>query len=343
VSHLRTILVAASAVAIAFAIGTPHAAAQTTFKGKTVTIYVGSGAGGAYDTYARLLGRHFARHVPGNPNVVVTNMPGASGRRMIGFIHNIAPKDGTAIGTGLSTRAFDPMMAPGEKSTFDAQRLAWVGSSNKETTTCIMWHESPIHYFDDAKKRVTQVGSSGPSSTDAIYPNVLNYLFGTKFKVINGYASGPQMSLAIESGELDGRCGLTWSSLQSINADWTRANKVRIILQFALERDAELPDVPLVFDLAQSERQRQILTLWAAPNQMGRPYFLPPDTPPATVEALRRAFDATIRDPDYVADAKKVGVGANPITGEEVTALVRKVYATPAEVVAEAGAAAKGN
>jgi hypothetical protein len=187
------------------------------------------------------------------------------------------------------------------------------------------------------------VGASGPSSTDSIYPNVLNYLFGTKFRVIQGYASGPQMSMAIERGELDGRCGLTWSSLQSINADWTRANLVRIILQFALEKDRDLPNVPLVFDFAQNERQRQILTLWAAPNQMGRPYFTAPGTPPATVETLRRAFDATIADPVYVADAHKVGVGATPLRGEDVAALVRRVYATPAAIVEEAGVAAKGN
>lgn len=316
--------------------------AQESLKGKQITLHVGSGPGGAYDTFARLLSRHLGRHVPGNPTVVVAHMPGASGRRMINFIHNIAPKDGTAIGTGLSTLAFDPLMAPGEPSTFDAQKLAWIGSSNKETAACIVWHGSPIRTIEDVRNLSAAVGSSGPSSTDAIYPNVLNYLFGMKFRVVNGYQSAPQMSLAIERGELDGRCGLTWSSLQSVNAEWIRTGKIRIVLQFALEKHPDLTGVPFVFDLAQNDRQRQILALWAAPNQMGRPYFTAPGTPPAVVAMLRRAFAATIRDPGYVADAAKIGVGANPMTGEEVEALVRRVYATPADIVEEAGAAAKG-
>src|ERR1043166_6387479 len=223
---------APATVLLALAIASPTVAADD-FKGKDITLYVGSGPGGAYDTFGRLLGRHLSRHIPGNPNIVVVNQPGASGRRMINFIYNIAPKDGTAIGTGLSTLAFAPLT--GEDSQFDAQKLAWIGSSNREVSTCIMWHQSPIRTIEDAKARPASVGSSGPSSTDSIYPNVLNYLFGTKFKVIAGYASAPEMSLAIERGELDGRCGLTWSSLQSVNAEWIREKKIRIILQFALE------------------------------------------------------------------------------------------------------------
>jgi tripartite-type tricarboxylate transporter receptor subunit TctC len=189
---------------------------------------------------------------------------------------------------------------------------------------------------------LTVVGSSGPSSTDSIYPNVMNALFGMKFKVVAGYVSAPQMNMAIEGGELDGRCGLTWSSLQSVNADWVKNDKVRIILQFALERHPDLKDVPFVFDLARSEEERQILTLWAAPNQMGRPYFTSPGIPRDRVNALRRGFDATMKDPAYLADAARIGVGANPMKGEEVEALVRRVYATPKAVVEKAGLAAKG-
>jgi len=337
----RAALALAAAIASAASAGPAvTAGAEDSFQGKQITIHVGSGPGGAYDTFARLLARHFARHIPGNPAVVVTNVPGASGRRMINYIYNVAPKDGTAIGTGLSTLAFDPLM--GEASQFDAQKLAWIGSSNKETAACIIWNGSPIKTIEGVKRRTTAVGSSGPSSTDSIYPNVLNALFGMQFKVVQGYASAPEMSLAIERGELDGRCGLTWSSLQSVNADWISGKKIRIILQLALEKHPDLVGVPFVFDLAQSEEERQILTLWAAPNQMGRPYFTAPGTPPATVDLLRRAFDATIRDPAYVADAAKVGVGADPMTGEEVEALVKKVYATPQAIVDKAGLAAKG-
>jgi len=216
-----------SLYAMAILVGMSGASAQDFFKGKDITLYVGSGPGGAYDTYGRLLARHFGRHVPGNPNVVVQNMPGAAGRRMINYIYNVAPKDGTAFATALSTLAFDPLI--GEESQFVAQKLTWIGSANKETSTCILWHASPIRSIDDLRTRTMAVGSSGPSSTDSIYPNVLSYLFGMKFKIVAGYASSPEMSLALERGELDGRCGLTLSSLQSVRPPGVAPERVDIL------------------------------------------------------------------------------------------------------------------
>jgi len=315
------------------------ATAQDVFKGKDISLYVGSGAGGAYDTYARLVARYLGAHIPGHPNVVVVNMPGAAGRKMIGWLYNVAPRDGTAIGTALSTLAFDPLM--GEASQFDATRLSWIGSANTETSTCIAWHGSPIKTIDDVRSRAMAVGSSGPSSTDTIYPNVLNYLFGMKFKIVSGYTSAPLMSMAIEHGELDGRCGLTLSSLQSVNRSWTEAGLVRVLLQFGLDPNPKLAGVPFVLDLARTEEERQILTLWAAPNKMGRPYFAPPGVPPERLEILRRAFDAMERDGAFIADAEKSGLGADGISGEAVEALVRQVYATPPAVVAKAAEASR--
>lgn len=318
----------------------PRASAQDFFKGKEISLYVGSAPGGAYDTYARLIARHFGGHVPGHPAVIVVNMPGAAGRKMIGYLANVAPRDGTAIGTALSTLAFDRLI--GEDSPFDATKLTWLGSANQETSTCIVWHTAPIQTIDDVRRREMTVGSSGPSSTDTIYPNVLNDLFGMKFKIISGYTSGPLMSMAIEHGELDGRCGLTLSSLRSVNAGWMKDGKIRILLQIGIDKDPALPDVPFVVDLARTAAERQILTLWAAPNKMGRPYFAPPDVPAERVATLRRAFDAMVADPAFRADAEKTGLGANGISGEAVEALVKQVYATPADVVAKAAAAARG-
>ncbi len=315
-----------------------EAAAADTFKGKEITLYVGSGAGGAYDTYARLLARHYGRHIPSNPRIIVSNMPGAAGRRMINFIYNVAPSDGSAIATGLSTLAFDPLM--GETSLFVAQKLSWLGSAAKETTTCIAWHASPIRSIEDVKVRTMAVGSSGPSSTNSIYPNVLSNLFGMHFKIIAGYTSAPAMSLAIERGELDGRCGLTWSSLQSVNANWIKEGKVRVLLQFALESNPALKNVPTVFDLVRSEEDRQILTLWTAPNTMGRPFFGPPGMAPELVEMFRRAFNSTVKDPAYLADAEKLGLGVDAMTGEEVAGLIDRVYAMPKTVVEKAAIAA---
>ena len=335
----RSVHCAAFAAAVAFA-ATGSSAAQDDFKGKDISLYVGSGAGGTYDTYARLVARHFSRHIPGHPIVVVVDMPGAAGRKMIGYLYNVAPRDGTAIGTALSTLAFDPLM--GEDSSFDATKLTWIGSANTETSTCIVWHASPIKTIDDVRHREMTVGSSGPSSTDTIYPNVLNDLFGMKFKVISGYTSAPLMSMAIEHGELDGRCGLTLSSLRSVNRSRIENGEVRILLQIGIDRDPMLPGVPFALDLAQTDEQRQILTLWAAPNKMGRPYFAPPGVPPERVAALRRAFDEMAKDPDYVADAERSGLGAAAITGEAVEALVRQVYATPKDVVEKAAQASRG-
>ncbi len=215
--------VTAATLAIVLTALAAGAAAQDFYQGKTISLYVGSGAGGAYDTYARLIARHYSRHIPGHPNLVVVDMPGAAGRKMIGCLYNVAPRDGTAIGTALSTLYFDPLI--GADSTFDATKLGWIGSANKETSTCIVWHASPIRSIEEVRSREMAVGSSGPSSTDSIYPNVMNYLFGMKFKVIAGYTSAPLMSMAIEHGELDGRYGLTLSSLHSVNLSWTRKTR----------------------------------------------------------------------------------------------------------------------
>jgi tripartite-type tricarboxylate transporter receptor subunit TctC len=331
---------AIAGVLVTLAAGGSGAYAQDFFKGKDISLYVGSGAGGAYDTYARLVARHYGRYIPGNPTIVVVDMPGAAGRKMIGWLYNVAPRDGTAIGTALSTLAFDPLM--GEDSQFDPTKLTWIGSANQETSTCIVWHSSPIQTIDDVRRREMTVGSSGPSSTDTIYPNVLNTLFGMKFKVVSGYTSGPLMSMAIEHGEIDGRCGLTLSSLRSVNLSWMKDDKVRILLQIGIDKNPDLAGVPFALDLARNEEERQILTLWAAPNKMGRPYFAPPGVPVERVEILRRAFDAMEQDPAFRADAEKTGLGADGISGEAVEALVKQVYATPKAVVAKAATAAKG-
>ncbi len=186
------------------------------------------------------------------------------------------------------------------------------------------------------------VGSGGPASTDTIYPNVMNSLFGTKFKVIGGYKAANESNLAMERGEIDGRCGITWDTLQALNTEWLRDRKIRILVQFALDKHPDLPDVPWVFDMAKTEEQRQILTVWAAPNKMGRPFFAPPGLAPERLQMLRRAFDATMKDPALLAEVAATKLWINPITGEEVEDLLHRVYQTPRDVVAKAALASKG-
>jgi tripartite-type tricarboxylate transporter receptor subunit TctC len=315
------------------------ASAQDIFKGKEINIYVGSGAGGPYDAYARLVGRHLGKHLPGNPAVVVQNMPGASGRRLISFMINVAPKDGTALATIQRGNAFEPLMGEAQ---FDVEKIAWIGNANNEANVCMAWHASPVQTIEDVRTRGMVVGSSGPASTDSIYPNVLNYLHGMKFKVVEGYKSATEVHIAMERGEVDGRCGISWDTLQALNADWLRDRKVRMLVQIGLDRIAELKDVPSVFDLSKTDEERQIWALWAAPLKMGRPFFAPPGMPAERVTLMRRAFDATMKDAELRAEAAKMNLAVDASTGEQVAALLKQVYATPKAVVEKAALASKG-
>jgi len=320
--------------------GAPAATAQEFFKGKDINLYVGSAPGGPYDAYARLISRHLGRNISGHPNIVVQNMPGASGRRLMGFMSNVAPKDGTAIATVQRALPFDPLM--GVDSPFDVDKIAWLGSANNETNVCMAWHTSAIQSIADLKTREMVVGTSGPASTDSIYPNVLSYLFGMKFKVVGGYKSATETHIAMERGEVDGRCGISWDTLQALYAEWLREKKVRILIQIGLDKVPELANVPSVFDLVRSEEDRQVLALWAAPLKMGRPFFAPPGMSNDRIELLRRAFDATMKDPDMLAEAKRMNLAVDAITGEQVAALIKQIYATPKDVVAKAALASKG-
>src|SRR4051812_14370158 len=316
-----------AALVTAICIVSPATAQE--FRGKDVNLYVGSGAGGPYDAYARLVGRHLGRHLPGNPTVVVQNMPGASGRRLINYMTNVAPKDGSAIATIQRGVPFEPLMGEGQ---FDVGKIAWLGNANNETNVCMAWHASPVRSIEDVRTRTMVVGSSGPASTDSIYPNVLNALFGMKFKVVEGYKSATETHIAMERGEVDGRCGISFDTLQALNADWLRDKKVRMLVQIGLDKLPELAGVPSVFDLSTSEEARQIWALWAAPLKMGRPFFAPPGMPVERVDLLRRAFDATMRDPELRAEAGRMNLAVEPSSGEQVAALLRQIYATPRSV-----------
>jgi len=321
-------------------LATPTAAPAQDFRGKDVTVYVGSGAGGPYDAYARLLARHLGKHLPGNPSIFVQNMPGASGRRLISFMINVAPKDGTAIATVQRGNAFEPLMGEAQ---FDVEKIAWLGNANAETNVCMAWHSSPVRTIEDLRSRAMVVGSSGPASTDSIYPNVLNALHGLKFKLVEGYKSATETHIAMERGEVDGRCGISWDTLQALNADWLRDNRVRMLVQIGLDKVPELGAVPSVFDLAKTEEERQIWALWAAPLKMGRPFLAPPGMAVDRVALMRRAFDAAMNDNDLRGEAAKMNLAVAPSTGEAVAALLREIYATPKTVVEKAALAGKGH
>ena len=302
------------------------------YKGKTIDIYLGSSVGGGYDQYGRLLGRHIARHIPSAPAIVFKNLTAGGGRQAINHVYNVAPSDGTAFGTTLRTIPFDPLYGE-EQTKIDALKMNWIGSLNSEVSMCISWRASPFQTIDDARKTEMLMGTSGPTSNEAINAKVLNLIADTKFKLIHGYPGSTEVHLAMERGEVHGRCGFGWDSIVSRYKHWLDEKKIVLLAQLALRKHPDLPDVPFMLDFAKADEHRQVSELLIAPNEMGRPFFAPPGVPADRVEILRKAFDATARDPEFLADAKKQGVEISAMSGAEVRDLVARIYATPKSVV----------
>ncbi len=301
------------------------------FKGKTVDLYTGYTAGGGYDLYTRLLARHIGKHLPGNPTVVPKNMEGAASIRFANWLYNAAPKDGTAFGTIGRGTALDPLLRqPGAQ--FDGTRFNWIGSANDEVSVCVAWHTVGITTFDDLLRRELLIGGTGPGDDTIQFPKVLAGVLGAKLKIISGYPGGNDAVLAMERGELRGRCGWSYSSVKAAHPDWLAQKKIAILVQFALAKHPELADVPLVIDLAKTEDQRKLLRFVFARQVMGRPYLAPPGVPPATVAALRRAFMDTMADKEFLADAERSKLEITPVSGERIQELVAELYQTPPEL-----------
>jgi tripartite-type tricarboxylate transporter receptor subunit TctC len=307
------------------------------FKGKTLRLIVGIGVGSGYDINARLLARFIVNHIPGQPTIIVQNQPGAGSLTMTNALYNNGPFDGTAIGASFNGMPTTPLLQPGG-ARFDPVKLNWLGSTNRETQAMYVWHSAPAQVLEDAKTKELVMGAQAPGSTQFDYPVLANRLFGFKFKVVTGYESTPKIHLAMESGEVHGTIA-NWSTLKAINPNWIAERKIRILTQWTLQKNSELTDVPLFLDLAKTEEERAALKLMLARLEYGRPFFLPPNVPAARVTALRRAFDATMKDPAYLAEADKLKIDVDPLSGEEVAALVEQVSHTSADTVARVRAA----
>ncbi|HEY7662928.1 MAG TPA: tripartite tricarboxylate transporter substrate-binding protein [Xanthobacteraceae bacterium] len=307
------------------------------FEGKTLRLIVGIGVGSGYDINARLLARHLAAHIPGHPAIIVQNQPGAGSLTMTNALYNSGPFDGTAIGASFNGMPTTPLLQPAGVR-FDPVKLNWLGSTNRETQVTYVWHTVPVHSLDDVRTSELVIGAQAPGSTQYDYPVLVNHLFGFKFKVVTGYQSTSKINLAMESGEVQGTLA-NWSTLKALSSNWLAEKKIRIIAQWALKKHPELAEVPLALDLAKTEADRQALRLALARLEYGRPFFLPPGVPAARVQALRRAFDATMKDPAYLAEAAKLKIDVDPLTGEEVAALVEQVSHTPADTVGRVRAA----
>jgi tripartite-type tricarboxylate transporter receptor subunit TctC len=306
------------------------------FKGRQVTMEIGYSPGGAYDVYARAVARFIGHHIPGNPTVVPKNLEGAGSLRLANWLYRVAAKDGTEIGTIGRGLAFDPLLG-NKTANFDPLKFTWLGSANNEVSVCVAWATSGITSFEELFTKQMAVGGTGGGSDTDVFPAILNGVLGTKMKVVTGYPGGNDIDLAMERGEVQGRCGWSWSSVVATHPDWVAQHKINILAQLGLSKHPDLPNVPLITDFAKTAEQKQILKLIFARQVMGRPYLAPPGLPPDRATALQQAFDATMKDPEFLAEAKKEKLEINPVSGHEIEQLLQEAYATPQAIAAEAG------
>jgi tripartite-type tricarboxylate transporter receptor subunit TctC len=326
---------------IAFASSASGAPAQDPaqfYRGRTITVYVGFTAGGAYDLYARLLARHIDGHVAGNPRIVVSNMEGAGSLRLANYLYNAAPKDGTVLGIVSRATPFEPLLGEIELAKFDAAKFTWIGSAGEDISICAVWKRTGIKSFTELYTKPLTVGGTGAGADTNQFPKVLNGIFGTKIRIVSGYPGGNDIDLAMERGEVDGRCGWSWSSVLTSRKQWLDDGSIHIVLQMGLHKHPDLLDVPLAMDLAKTDEQRDILKLIFARSAIGYPFLAPPDIAPERAQILRQAFDDTMKDPAFIADAKRSNLEVAPLNGPEVEKLVADIYRTPKDVVAKARA-----
>jgi tripartite-type tricarboxylate transporter receptor subunit TctC len=341
---MRTILLALSFLCLQAA-AQAHAQEDVAafYKDKQIRLVVGSEAGSGYDIGARAVARHLSQHIPGHPVIVVQNQPGAASVNMTSSLYNTAPRDGTVIGAAINGMPTAPLLEPGLGARFDPAQLTWLGSTNREVQVTYVWHTAPVQSLKDLYTKELIVGATNPGTSQVDFPLVANAVLGLKFKVVSGYKGTSDIHLAMERGEVQGNGSSAYASLKAINAAWIKEGKVKVIAQWGSRKHPELPDVPAIMDQAKTEADRQVLRLVTARLEYGRPFFAPPDIPPARAEALRRAFDLTMQDPAFLAEAETLQIEINPVTGQEVAALVAQVSATPPDVVARLrGALAAG-
>jgi tripartite-type tricarboxylate transporter receptor subunit TctC len=312
------------------------------YRGKTVTLTVGYSSGGGYDTYARILARHMGRHIPGNPTIVVQNAPGAGSMRAANMIYNVAPKDGTAFGMFGRGIALEPLIGT-SPAQFEATKFLWLGSGTEEAAVVVIRAEKGIKTWADMLAKPFTVAGEGTGSDPDVYALMLKNVFGVKLRLISGYPGTTEMALAVERGEVDGRASWSWSSLKSLKPDWIAQKKIEIPVQLNMRKSPDLPEIPLIGEFATSERQRQILRLVLSRQTMGRPFMAPPGLPTDRAAALRTAFDQTMKDPAFVAEASARGQEVNPVSGQEIETLLTELYATPKDVVEETKRAINGH
>lgn len=307
------------------------------YRGKQISILVGFTPGGSSSLYAQALSREMGKHLPGNPTLIVQHMPGAGGLLVANHVFNTAARDGTIIATTGRTVAIEPLIG-NKNARYDARKLNWLGTANVEYTTCIVSASAPAKTLEDAKHSEVIVGGSGSDATEVVFPKAANKLAGTRFKVVLGYHGSTELLLAMERGETQGFCGIGWTFLKMRQGQLLRDKKVNILFQISMEKHPDLPDVPAIIDHARTPQDRKVFEFLFAPQEMGRPFFAPPEVPPARVKALRDAFERTLKDPAFLAEAERTGIEVQHRSGEHIDALLDRIYATPQEIIERAKA-----
>jgi tripartite-type tricarboxylate transporter receptor subunit TctC len=301
---------------------------ETFYKGRTLSLYIGSGVAGGTDAWSRTLAKHIGRHIPGTPSVVPVNMPGAGGLKMTNFVYNAAPKDGTAFGNPNGGMVVEPLLG-GQGASFDATKLSWIGSPDRDTTVCVARRDAQVQSVEDLRTKELVVGSTGSGGNTHLYPTFFANMFGMKIKVIQGYKGTSDILLAVERGEVMGMC----SSYDPLTQQPVyKAGKLRVLFQAALIPSKQI-DAPVPASFIINESQRQALEFVVAREDIGRPFFAPPGIPHDRLQALRRAFDATMQDAAFLADAKRQNFNIVASTGEQLSAIIARIYRTPPEVV----------
>jgi tripartite-type tricarboxylate transporter receptor subunit TctC len=304
------------------------------YHGKTLNLIIGTSPGNDYDFRGRLLAKYLGRHLPGEPAIVPQNMPGAGGIKAANYLATIAPRDGTSLHMIMSNMmSSEAVGAQGVQ--FDARKFFWIGNTTSTPNVTVAWYKSGVTAIEQVKTRELIVGAPG-GTLGVVYATAMNGLLGTKFKIVTGYPGGNEVNLAMERGEIDGRASNSWASWKSTKPDWVAEKKIVVLVQVGLKRAPDLPDVPLLLELAGNDMDRQVLTFLSADTAIARSLVASPDTPPERVTALRRAFDATMKDPDFLAEAEKTKMDIVPLSGEESQKIADSIVNTSPEVVARA-------
>jgi tripartite-type tricarboxylate transporter receptor subunit TctC len=310
-----------------------------TWKGKTVYVDIGFGAGGGYDVYGRLLAAHFGKHLPGNPVVVPRNMPGAGGLKLLNYLASVAPKDGTEIGVFASSSAMEPVMG-NEQAKYDPLAFSWIGSMDQDVAYCGLW-QSPgaPSTFRDLLTREATFGDSGPGAISQQHPLILKNVLGAKIRSISGYQGSRSVQLAMERGEVNGACGMVSSAIKAQWINFVTSGQMKLIIQMGPKKSEEFGDIPSVYDFVKNDEDRKVLDVHFKQILLARPVAAPPGLSPAVIAAMRKAFDATIADPAFLAQAEQLNVSINPTNGADAQALMAELMHYPPAVIEKAKAA----